>query len=73
MKRTLFLAGLLFSPALFAQATFLPPAASASAVEAVNFAGTEVGQMFRERFILKTSFDGVQSVGKSGRPWFSGD
>lgn len=51
MKRTLFLAGLLFSPALFAQATFLPPAASASAVEAVNFAGTEVGQRFRERFM----------------------
>jgi transposase-like protein len=24
-------------------------------------------------FNLKTSFDGVQSVGKSGRLWFSGD
>ena len=51
MKTKLFLAGLLISPALFAQATFLPPAASASAVEAVNFAGTEVGQRFRERFM----------------------
>jgi hypothetical protein len=51
MKKTkLLLVGLLLSPVVYGQSTFLPPAASASAVEGVNFAGTAVGQKFRSRF-----------------------
>jgi hypothetical protein len=61
MKVKLSLASLLFASSAYGQSNFTPPAASANAVEGVNFAGTAIGPKFRGRFIecdTKNTCDG---------------